>query len=67
MNVLILEEIRRYSCAQVRFGLKCVGIEDIPSAPSVMVMAHEQSLVDRDIFLEVLYVIGAEKLTSFET
>ena len=45
---------------QVQFELKCVSIENIPSSPSVKVIAHPQSLVDSDIFLEALYVIGTK-------
>jgi 2-polyprenyl-6-methoxyphenol hydroxylase-like FAD-dependent oxidoreductase len=31
MNGLILEELKKYPCVQVRFGQRLVGIEDIPA------------------------------------
>jgi 3-(3-hydroxy-phenyl)propionate hydroxylase len=41
MNGLILEELKKYPCVQVRFGQRVVGIEDIPTEGVVKVMAHE--------------------------
>ena len=39
MNALILEQLKKYPSVEVRFGLRCVGIEDLPSS-GVKVMAH---------------------------
>ena len=41
MNELILEELRKYPCVEVRFGHKCVGIEDNPEDDHINVTAHK--------------------------
>ena len=38
VNALVMEEIKKYPYVEVRFGVPCVGIEDLPGAESVKVM-----------------------------
>jgi hypothetical protein len=47
MNALILEQLKKYPSVEVRFGLRCVGIEDLPSS-GVKVMVHQRNLVDEE-------------------
>lgn len=64
MNSLVLEELKKYPCVEVRFGLRCVGIEDVPSSSAVRVMAHERNLVDEDVILEAHYVLATDGANS---
>jgi 2-polyprenyl-6-methoxyphenol hydroxylase-like FAD-dependent oxidoreductase len=71
MNGLILEELKKYPCVQVRFGQRVVGIEDIPSQEGVKVMAHEAlDFINRagnhdgDVMYEARYVIGTDGANS---
>jgi 2-polyprenyl-6-methoxyphenol hydroxylase-like FAD-dependent oxidoreductase len=64
MNALILGELKRYPSVEVRFGLRCVGIEDITSSGGVKVMVHQRNLVDEDIIYEADYVLAADGANS---
>jgi 2-polyprenyl-6-methoxyphenol hydroxylase-like FAD-dependent oxidoreductase len=70
MNGLILEELKKYPCVQVRFGQRVVGIEDIPSQQGIKVMAHEALDFNRagnhdgDVMYEARYVIGTDGANS---
>ena len=64
MNALVLEELRNCPSVEVKFGLRCVGIEDLPSAKSVKVMAHQKGLPDGDVLFEGGYVIGTDGCNS---
>jgi 2-polyprenyl-6-methoxyphenol hydroxylase-like FAD-dependent oxidoreductase len=60
MNALILEELKKYPTVEVRFGLRCVGIEDLPSTGKVKVMVHQRNLVDEDLMFEADYVLASD-------
>jgi 2-polyprenyl-6-methoxyphenol hydroxylase-like FAD-dependent oxidoreductase len=64
MNTLILEELKKYPSVEVRFGLRCVGIEDLPSSSGVKVMMHQRNLVDEDLLFEADYVLAADGANS---
>lgn len=64
MNALILGELKKYPSVEVRFGLRCVGIEDITSSGGVKVMVHQRNLVDEDIIYEADYVLAADGANS---
>ena len=64
MAYQILEELKKYSCVEILFGLRCVGIEDLSEFPSVKVMAHQPNLADEDIIFEADYVLGADGTNS---
>lgn len=64
MNALILEELKKYPSVEVRFGLRCVGIEDMPSSSGVKVMVHQWNLADEDIIFEADYVLAADGANS---
>jgi len=64
MNALILEELKKYPCVEVRFGLRCVGIEDTSLSQTVTVMVHQRNLTDEDIILEADYVLGTDGANS---
>jgi 2-polyprenyl-6-methoxyphenol hydroxylase-like FAD-dependent oxidoreductase len=64
MNALILEGLKKYPSVEVRFGLRCVGIEDSPSSPGVKVMVHQRNLVDEDIIFEAEYVLASDGANS---
>jgi 2-polyprenyl-6-methoxyphenol hydroxylase-like FAD-dependent oxidoreductase len=69
-NGLILEELKKYPCVQVRFGQRVVGIEDIPSQEGVKVMAHDALDFNRagnhdgDVMHESRYAIGTDGANS---
>lgn len=58
MNGLILKELEKYPCVEVRFGLRVVGIEDMPGS-KVKVMVHEQE-AQQDYILEADYLLGTD-------
>ncbi len=60
MNELVLQEIRNYPSVEVKFGFRCVGLEDDPSSPTVKLMAHENSLPSDDTVFECQYVLGTD-------
>ncbi|KAF2103804.1 FAD/NAD(P)-binding domain-containing protein [Rhizodiscina lignyota] len=60
MNQLILTELMKCASVDVKFGLRCVGIEDDASAETIKVMAHQLGLPDGDLFFEGKYVLGAD-------
>lgn len=64
MNALILEELKKYPCIDVLFGLRCVGIDDSPSSQTVKVMVHQRNLADEDVILEADYVLGTDGANS---
>jgi 3-(3-hydroxy-phenyl)propionate hydroxylase len=64
MGALILEELKKYPSVEVRFGLRCVGIEDLPSSSGVKVMARQRNLVDEDIIFEADYVLASDGANS---
>jgi 2-polyprenyl-6-methoxyphenol hydroxylase-like FAD-dependent oxidoreductase len=64
MNELVLGEIRKYSSVDVQFGLRVVGIEDVPEQESVTVMAHQKGIPDDDIMFEARYVLGTDGTNS---
>ena len=64
MSALILEELKKYPMVEIRFGLRCVGIEDLPSASGVKVMVHERNLVDEDLMFEADYVLASDGTNS---
>ena len=64
MNSLILEELKKYPSVEVRFGLRCVGIENLPDRESVKVMVHQGSQLDGDLLFEADYVLGTDGANS---
>lgn len=64
MNALILEELKKYPSVQVRFGLRCVGIEDSPEQTHVKVMVHTAGHTDTDVILRGRYLIGTDGANS---
>jgi hypothetical protein len=60
MNELLLGEIRKYSCVQVKFGMRVAGIEDDESRDTVRVMAHHVELPFNDTVFEAKYVLGTD-------
>ncbi|KAL7911028.1 FAD/NAD(P)-binding domain-containing protein [Trichoderma velutinum] len=64
MNDLLLEEILKYSCVEVKFGTRVVGIEDDKKNDVVRVMAHQGELPFEDVFFEAKYVLGTDGSNS---
>ena len=64
MGALILEELKKYPVVEVRFGLRCVGIEDLPSTSGVKVMVHQRNLADEDLMFEADYVLASDGANS---
>lgn len=60
MNALILEELKKYPSVEVRFGLRCVGIDNPPSADFVKVMVSEGGFKGEDLFFEADYLLGTD-------
>lgn len=44
MADLVLAELKKYPSVELRFGLKCVGIKDLPSSDDVKVMRPSRRL-----------------------
>jgi 2-polyprenyl-6-methoxyphenol hydroxylase-like FAD-dependent oxidoreductase len=63
MAKLILEEIEKYPCVQVRFGVQYVGCEQNDSNPYVTVMAHETAS-DNDTTFSTDWLIGTDGANS---
>jgi 2-polyprenyl-6-methoxyphenol hydroxylase-like FAD-dependent oxidoreductase len=64
MNALILEELKKYPTVEVWYGLRCVGIEDLPSNSGVKVMVHQRNLVDEELMFEADYVLASDGANS---
>ncbi|KAK5939478.1 hypothetical protein PMZ80_007855 [Knufia obscura] len=64
MNELILEELDKYPCVEVQFGMRCVGIEDKPESEHVRIMTHSGSMLDDDTFLEAKYMVATDGANS---
>lgn len=64
MTALILEELKRYPSVEIRYGLRCVGIEEMPSKNVVRAMFHERSLHDEDVIFEADYLVAADGANS---
>lgn len=64
MNGLVLKEIKKHPSVTVRFGCRCVGIEDDSTAGKVRVMISHQNVVDGDETFEAQYVIGTDGTNS---
>ena len=63
MNDLILEELEKCPSVEVKFGMGCVGIENLPGAETVKVMVHECS-TDSDVVFAASYLLGADGANS---
>lgn len=64
MNGLVLQEIEKYPCVQVRFGHRVVGIEDDLGADWVEVMTTHVNVVDGDRTWRARYVLGSDGTNS---
>jgi 2-polyprenyl-6-methoxyphenol hydroxylase-like FAD-dependent oxidoreductase len=64
MNGLVLQEIQKYPCVQVRFGQRVVGIEDQPGTDRVEVMTTHANVVDGDRTWWARYVLGSDGTNS---
>ena len=64
MNALILEELKNHPLVEVKFGLRCVGIEDREASSKVKVMVHQRNLADEDLIYQADYVLGTDGANS---
>jgi 2-polyprenyl-6-methoxyphenol hydroxylase-like FAD-dependent oxidoreductase len=64
MNGLVLEKIKLCPSVDVKFGCRCVGIDDDPASRTVKVMVHPLGLPDNDVFYEAQYVLAADGAQS---
>ena len=64
MNALILEELKKYPSVEVKYGLRCVGVEELPTENAVKAMFHERNLRDEDVIFEADYLIAADGANS---
>ena len=64
MNALILEELKNHPSVEVKFGLRCVGIEDRETSNKVKVMVHQRNLADEDLIYQADYVLGTDGANS---
>lgn len=64
MADLVLADLKKYPSVDVRFGLRCVGIEDLPSCDKVKVMVHQGKEKDGDLLFHAEYVLGADGSNS---
>lgn len=64
MNALVLQQLKQYSCVEVRFGHRCVGIEDSPTADLVSVMVAHKNVIDGDEIFKGHYVLGTDGTNS---
>ena len=61
---MILEELKKYPCVDVRFGVRCGGIEDLAGSDHVRVLIHGQRMKDPDTILHSKYVLAADGANS---
>ena len=68
MAAIILEELQKYDGVEIRFGLRCVGVDDSSKYDVVRVMVHnaQHGSVegDMDSLIEARYVIGCDGANS---
>ena len=64
MNELILKELEKYPSVQVRFGLRCVGIQENEALSQIRVMTHTGSIVDDEKFFSARYLLAADGANS---
>ena len=64
MATLILEELKKYSCVDVRFGVRCGGVEDVAGNDYVRVLVHGRGMKDPDTILQAKYVVAADGANS---
>ena len=63
MNDIILAELYKCPSVEIKFGMGCVGIENLPGASTVKVMAHGRNS-DEDLVLEASYLLGTDGANS---
>jgi 2-polyprenyl-6-methoxyphenol hydroxylase-like FAD-dependent oxidoreductase len=64
MNALVLQELKKYPSVDVRFGHRCVGIEDLPTANLVSVMVAHKNVVGGDEVFKGRFVLGTDGANS---
>lgn len=64
MATIILEELKKYPCVNVLFGVRCGGIEDSPGSDHVRVLIHGQRMKEPDTVLHSKYVLAADGANS---
>ena len=64
MHAILLEELSNHKCVEVMFGMRCVGIEELPDQQAVQVMVHRQGYDEMDVLLQGRYVIGTDGANS---
>lgn len=63
MNDIILAELEKCPSVEVKFGMGCVGIENLPGAETVKVMAHDRK-TDENLVVESSYLLGTDGANS---
>lgn len=64
MAFLVHTELKKYPSVEVRFGLRCAGIEDLPSSDHIKVMVHQGRKKDGDLLFHADYVLGTDGTNS---
>ena len=64
MTCIILEELKKYPCVDVRFGVRYGGVEDIAGSDEVKVLVHGRNMKDPDTILQAKYVLAADGANS---
>ncbi len=64
MADLVLAELKKYPSVEVKYGLRCVGIDDLPGSASVKLMVQHQTKKDGDLLFRADYVLGIDGANS---
>lgn len=64
LAMIILEELKKYPCVEVCFGLRCGGIEDQPQSDAVKLLALSKKIDAPETLIEAQYVLGTDGANS---
>ncbi|ETN46764.1 uncharacterized protein HMPREF1541_00953 [Cyphellophora europaea CBS 101466] len=63
LAMIILEELEKYPCVEVHFGLRCCGIEDVTGSEAVKLLCSRRS-DNADEIIHAEYVVGTDGANS---
>ena len=66
MAGLLLEELKKNPNMKIEFGIRCVGIVNLPSNKKVKVMAHQGKLSGQEVLVYADCVFGTDGANSSE-
>jgi 2-polyprenyl-6-methoxyphenol hydroxylase-like FAD-dependent oxidoreductase len=62
--MIILEELKKYPCVEVCFGIRCGGIRDVPSEGPVTILGITRALDQPEMLIQSDYVLATDGANS---